>query len=349
MKTLRPSFHPAQLALPFLAVFIVLLLTGCAAPGEGRATPTAVATPAATLNPQAVSWSAWQSGPHADTYALEKGPNTYCAACHSPANWDPEAVIDPPPNCVSCKFPTEPEPRIAAGNPLVPESEWASIGCEVCHREVNGIYESQISWWNTVTGFHETVSNTTELCEKCHLNRPPFLQHQRVIGDQAHAGFTCTQCHNAHTGYSNCRDCHGVSLSQIARVIPEHAEVNSNDDCEACHPAAWGGHNMMVRQAGNDDCMSCHGYLMGSPTLTNAQVAHSEFHKMVTCIACHDASGLDVQPDEETGFWWPYRTLNIPVGSVEEPYQSHQLSRSVRCDRCHFEANPWSLSLRPLE
>jgi hypothetical protein len=60
--------------------------------------------------------NAWENSTHAYTYALEKGPNTCCAGYHSPANWNPAATINEPPNCVSCKFPFETEPRVADGN-----------------------------------------------------------------------------------------------------------------------------------------------------------------------------------------------------------------------------------------
>src|SRR5690606_4502552 len=56
---------------------------------------------------------AWEGSPHGNTYDLGKGPNTYCSRCHSPQNWDPESTTDRPPNCVTCKFPTDPELRIA--------------------------------------------------------------------------------------------------------------------------------------------------------------------------------------------------------------------------------------------
>ncbi len=68
-------------------------------------------------------YAALEEGPHGDTWGEGKGPNTWCARCHSPQNWDPAAFVGPPPSCMTCKFPTDDEMRIAEGNPFVPEEE----------------------------------------------------------------------------------------------------------------------------------------------------------------------------------------------------------------------------------
>ena len=327
-----------------LAIICILLLSSCNPEGETDLTPEPTAEPTPAGPNQTVFWNAWEAGPHADTYDLEKGPNTYCAKCHSPTNWDPAAVVDPPPNCVSCKFPFESEPRIAKGNPLVPEDEWNSIGCEVCHKVENGVAAEEISWLDPITGYSETVTSTTELCEKCHLDTPPLLSHQRALGTGAHAGYLCTDCHNPHTTYSACNDCHRISLTEIPVVIPEHLQVTMNDNCEACHAAAWEEHNMQLKAAGNDDCMSCHGVLMGRTTLAPIQLAHSEYHALLVCVACHDASGLEVGPIEGQAAWVTFRTTQSPGGSQTDPYQSHTLQKVVSCDRCHYVDNPWNLN-----
>src|SRR5512139_3462523 len=53
--------------------------------------PVAIRTP--TASAQSVVWAKWQSGPHGNTYGLDKGPNTYCSRCHSPQNWDPASKV----------------------------------------------------------------------------------------------------------------------------------------------------------------------------------------------------------------------------------------------------------------
>ncbi|MCZ7672106.1 MAG: hypothetical protein M5U34_35770 [Chloroflexi bacterium] len=44
--------------------------------------PTEIEVTAVPSHPE--QQSKWENGPHANTYALEKGPNTYCAKCHAP-------------------------------------------------------------------------------------------------------------------------------------------------------------------------------------------------------------------------------------------------------------------------
>jgi len=212
---------------------------------------------------QKAIWISWESGPHADTYDLEKGPNTYCAKCHSPTNWDIAAKIDPPPNCVSCKFASESEPRIAQGNPLVPESEWNDIGCEVCHVVTDGMAEAGIGWLNPTTGYHETVANATELCEKCHLDNQT-LRHKIDLGESAHADFDCVQCHDPHSLRASCTDCHSNITMSTTTVSINHPSAKSDDECRSCHPKAWDNHDREIKLGGNDDCMTCHVDLIGA-------------------------------------------------------------------------------------
>lgn len=235
-------------------------------------------------------WTKWQNGPHAQTYALEKGPNTYCAKCHAPANWDPAATIDNPPNCVSCKFPFEAAPRIAAGNPLVDENEWENIGCNVCHREQDGLIQPEVAWFNVATGYYEVVPNTTMLCEKCHLDNDT-LAHKRELAGGVHAEFQCTDCHDAHDTQADCVECHQEELTD---------------------------------------------------PLVDHQM-YSDSHRGLVCIACHDASGLQVGPAENQDVWVTFRTTELLGRVNSEPYQSHVVQREVACHRCHFADNPWEL------
>lgn len=337
-----------------------VLLVGCSTEGgkEGEAAapadspPTAGTTEAteatrAVEAEQAAYYAAWERSPHADTYAEEKGPNTYCARCHSPANWDPEATIDRPPNCVSCKFPSDEEMRVAKGNPPVPEEEWVSIGCPVCHRVTEeGVVQPEIAWRSRTSGYYESVPNSTALCEKCHLDNET-LAHHRELGE-AHAGFTCTECHDPHDASASCAACHTVNRERPPRLVPEHADVdgsdvNGNEDCAECHRGAWDSHPMHVTQSGNDNCMGCHAELMGQETLTRKQVGHSAYHADVHCVACHDATSLQIRQLQDEEAWTTFRTRELLGRALEEPYQSHTLQREVDCRRCHYPHNPWQL------
>jgi hypothetical protein len=216
-----------------------LLLVACGSPGAVQVAtptlePTATPVPAEVLEIQAKL----KDGPHGIGYDLSHGPNTYCSRCHSPENWDPAARVDPPPNCVSCKFPNEPEPRLAVSNPLIPVEEWKGISCEVCHVVRDNEVQAQIAWLDVQTGYHNTVASSTELCGKCHADTET-LRHQRNLGEGAHADFTCTQCHEPHSVAAGCSttDCHPALADPAFShpgSEPEHAAVK----CVACHDAS---------------------------------------------------------------------------------------------------------------
>lgn len=304
-------------------------------------TPTVMQEPTMTNKMQAVT-DAWKSSIHANTYSLEKGPNTYCAKCHSPLNWDDEAKVDQPPNCVSCKFAFEAEPRIAVGNPLVPEEDWKNIDCLVCHK-INEEQETvQLGWLNTITGYHETVANTTELCEKCHLDNQT-LRHKRMLGENAHVSFQCTDCHDPHSLRANCKNCHSISLDATPTEALDHPPSRTNEDCILCHPNAWDEHDRTIQEAGNDDCGSCHVELVDQMKKAEMAQAHSILHANVSCVACHDASGLEVGLFETNNILIPFRTTELLGRQNTKPYQSHALQRDVDCGRCHYSGNPWNL------
>lgn len=212
------------------------------APASTEQAPSTVTGPAATPTEVGIDLApieaAWMGSPHGNTYNLGKGPNTFCARCHSPENWDPAAKPDQPPNCVSCKFPFDTEVRVAASNPLVPQPDWKDIGCVVCHATDDGSVKPDIAWFNTVTGYHETVTSTTELCEKCHTDTET-IRHRRDLGQAAHADFTCTDCHDPHTTAASCgaAGCHETVGSE-SPPIPGHDADHASVTCVACHDAS---------------------------------------------------------------------------------------------------------------
>jgi hypothetical protein len=185
---------------------------------------------------QTIAWQNWMSGPHSSTYDLGKGPNTYCARCHSPMNWDPSSRIDEPPNCVTCKFDFESAPRIALSNPLVPEMDWKNISCGICHSNLDDTF--RISWFNNTTGTHETVTSTTELCEKCHRDTETIL-HKRDLGKDIHSAFVCTDCHDSHSTTASCSNakCH-VEVLLNSPFILGHDAAHDGVICVSCHDSS---------------------------------------------------------------------------------------------------------------
>ncbi|MCA9957677.1 MAG: hypothetical protein KC443_01500 [Anaerolineales bacterium] len=340
--------HPftQYIGLPGLLLLAITLI-GCQPDVEtavSAAEPTAAAAPEPTAAVQAEYWTAWESSPHADTYALEKGPNTYCARCHSPQNWDIAAKIDPPPNCVSCKFATEPEPRIAQSNTLVAEEEWQDIGCAICHHVQDGIADSAIAWLDITTNYYETVASSTELCEKCHTDTET-LRHSRDISGGAHADFTCTDCHDAHTTAASCTTggCHTDFTTRYPVIIPEHEDQVDAEECTQCHSSVADIH-MNILDETPVACMDCHQLLMGEYAQVRYQSAHSNLHAVVTCVACHDGAALEVGPLPNEGQWVTFRTTSLLGRETTAPYQSHVVQREVDCVRCHYPDNLWGLT-----
>lgn len=280
-----------------LITFICVSCNTFASTSTEQEPPTTIVIPTTTdfVDPVYLeAWKDWEAGPHSAGYDLGKGPNTYCARCHSPPNWDWNARIDSPPNCVSCKFDFEESPRIAEGNPLISEDEWEGIGCEVCHMVENGITDPAPAWFDQPTRYYETISSSSQLCEKCHMDTET-LKHKRDLGDGAHADFTCTDCHHPHTLLASC---------------------NSED----CHPEVTFSEELSTDYSG-----------------------HTLFHQSVNCVACHDASGLDVGPMEGQDIWTTYRMTELLGRSQTTPYVSHTITNEVVCGRCHFPDNPWDI------
>lgn len=257
--------------------------------------------------------AAWEASPHGNTYDLGKGPNTYCSRCHSPQNWDPASTVDRPPNCVTCKFPTDPELRMATTMEFVAEEDWVGIACDTCHRvDEMGVVQAEIAWRSPLTDEYIDVSNSNELCTKCHLTSQGVsstggrgVTHEIYLGGSAHknwAGMTtttrrpeyCSDCHDPHTQQpKTCQECHSID------------------------------------------------------TATHAMGSYPMMAETVSCMACHEASGMDVgpHPDEAmNGVWVPLvsevgRSGQLTTSAVV----SHSVQWLVACDRCHSEGNAFEL------
>jgi hypothetical protein len=269
--------------------------------------PTAEPTPEPPPD-QSMYLAAWMEGPH-DTYDVGHGPNTWCARCHSPQNWDPEAIVGPPPACITCKFPTDEEIRIAPGNDLVSEEDWVSISCNQCHEVDENGTAGKVAWLNPISMQYQEVNTTTELCEKCHVTTTgnafgSGVDHKITLGGSAHlnyGGFIgdvpppqyCTDCHDPHT------------------TVPK--------ECADCH-----------------DVANLDTHIMGK-----------NFHlAKVSCIACHDSAGYDVgpPPDDPEGMWTTQETTMGRGGPSTDAVISHSPTHEVLCNKCHFAENPWGLT-----
>jgi hypothetical protein len=148
----------------------------------------------------------------------------------------------------------------------------------------------------------------------------------------------------------------GYAWLEIAQ-IEEYADIESADElCEKCHGEVdLPGHQAIVVGGvhAGFSCTRCHNAhdpLAGCTTggchadLEEASIAgHTEIHHLVNCVACHDASGMEVGPSEQTGQW----TTLLPdteAGLGGPEFASHDIQLAGSCDRCHFADNPWGLS-----
>lgn len=308
-----------------LLIILPLLFIACqpaATPEPTQLPPTQeplIPTPTEVPIPdQSVQIAEWESGPHSADYDLGKGPNTMCTRCHSPQNWIPGSKAAAPPNCVTCKFPTDAELRIApsfaeGGMDLVTEEQWVGIPCAQCHEvDENGTASTELSWFAPVSLVYEEIKSPNELCIKCHANAAGAkvssaglsANHEVIMGGSAHLNYAgewpqadrpqyCIDCHNAHTGETKqCVDCHTDTADAHTKVAP----MMSGD---------------------------------------------------ITCMACHDASGADVGRAKEDGLFTtimtsPGRGNNPPTTSE---IISHSIVYMVSCNRCHFADNPWELTV----
>jgi hypothetical protein len=261
----------------------------------------------------ALAQALWDEGPHGNTYDLGKGPNTYCSRCHSPQNWDPMATTGPPPNCVTCKFPTDPELRIAPTMDFVSEEDWLGIGCETCHVTIDGNLQPELAWFNPLTEEHEPVNTPTELCQKCHVTTQGVsatggrgVTHGITLGGSAHANWAGALPQAPRPQY--CSDCHNPHSTQPAQ------------------------------------CVDCHESVLELDTHIKGQ---NEAHANVTCLACHDAEGWmsGPHPDEDMGgIWVTLETSVSRTGETVTSYiKSHSIQWQVDCTRCHFDGNSWDL------
>ena len=177
--------------------------------------------------------AAWNASPHADSYVLnDAGENNTCARCHAPVNWLP-SMDDIPETCLTCKFEVKNPP------PLIAESEWEHISCNVCHEvDKKDNVKPEYAWLEIAQiGEYAEVATPTELCLKCH-NEIDLPEHGVAQLGGAHADYECTQCHDAHDTVASCGavDCHDDVVTP-AEPIPGHDEDHQSVACVACHDA----------------------------------------------------------------------------------------------------------------
>ncbi|MBU8913606.1 MAG: hypothetical protein KOO61_06240 [Spirochaetales bacterium] len=148
-----------------IALLAVFLLAACDAPTDPAPSEEEIAALEANIAAVEVLWS---DSSHNNVWNQREGTNTYCARCHSPGNWDPDAMRGGPVpgSCFNCHL--GPSLRTnALGNEAIAEEDFEGINCSTCHEEGHG---SDIAIWNNATEGYDAVATSDELCGKCHVD-----------------------------------------------------------------------------------------------------------------------------------------------------------------------------------
>lgn len=224
---------PQKQFLPLLLLFLALLCACSDGDDSTQVVASEDGSPEGTVvvaqDPQTIQLD-WESGAHADTFVVsDDGTNSTCARCHAPLVWVP-TIDDMPESCATCKFDVEEPP------PFLAEEEWRAIECHVCHQGDRDEVSPEIAWLEIAQiEEYQEVTSVDELCNKCH-STTDILGHVSVVVGGDHYGYSCTQCHSAHSTVASCNaeGCH----AEMPEPISGHDEAHAGVHCVACHDSS---------------------------------------------------------------------------------------------------------------
>jgi hypothetical protein len=315
----------------WLGVLLALSLAACAS------TPQ-VAAPAGGLNPAEASAPATSAG------AGEPAPANTGAAGASGAESTSEALAS------SQTDAPEPQAEATPESAEVIQAKWQAsthaqtyvLGsdgknatCAQCH--------APVQW----------VPSMDEMPESCYACKFEIDPPPPVIAEADWTHVECKICHQTKKK----EVLPEIGWLEIAQ-IEQYAVVSSATElCLKCHRTVEVvGHVDQVRQGAHVEmgCTDCHDAHSQTASCAEAGchetmdaraviAGHDADHAMVTCSACHDASGLEVGPDA-AGNWVTFHPQ--PADPAEQvAFTSHNTVLEAPCERCHFADNPWGLSL----
>ena len=232
-------------------------------------------------------------------------------------------------------------------NAFVLDADGNNNPCARCHAPIN--------WM-------PSMDDLPESCFVCkfELEKPPSY-----IQEEAWVSIPCKVCHEVDKKGEVQPE---YSWLEIA-ALEEYASVATPTElCMMCHAPMNVPEHGIVQVGGvheGKECTECHdahdttatcgsGDCHDGVVEPDAQVTgHDEDHKDVSCVACHDAAGMEVGPSEALGYWitfapWSYETVISETETHTETgivaFTSHNLILDASCERCHFADNPWGLS-----
>jgi hypothetical protein len=173
-------------------------------------------------------------------------------------------------------------------------------------------------------------------CDVCHqVSTAGVVDPKPVMWNQATGKYDtiatttelCEGCHTDSIGGSK----HKMTIGGPAHTGQIGLAVQRPSQCTDCH-------NPHSQKA---SCDTCHANVMTAKPNTG----HIPAHAKVSCSACHDASGATVGWTADKKQFATTHVVSNPAGSSVEAYSSHILQRTVSCARCHYEKNPFNLSV----
>jgi hypothetical protein len=192
-----------------------------------------------------------------------------------------------------------------------------------------------------------SVEDMPESCSSCKFEveqPPPYMPPEdwRPI--------ECQVCHEADGDEVEPE----IAWLEIAQIEEYEEVAGATELCQKCHLAGDVAAHTSVVVGGDHEgyeCTRCHNAHSTAASCTGEGcheqmpepiTGHDQAHANVSCVACHDASSLEVGPHPDTGIW----TTFFPSEGEDSlrAFPSHDTQVSVACDRCHFPDNPWGLS-----
>jgi hypothetical protein len=197
--------------------------------------------------------------------------------------------------------------------------------------------------------FIPTMDDLPESCFTCKFTvEPP----PPVIPEDAWTHINCQVCHQVNKrGEVEA----GYAWLLIAAISEYEALESTSELCLKCHAGVdVTGHTAILVEGAHlaMACTDCHDPHSTSASCADstchaaasmtAMAGHDPQHEAIACATCHDNKDLEIDVTD-TGEWITFLTVDAGSEQVIRPFTSHDITRDVRCDRCHFPGNPWDI------
>lgn len=338
-STKNPLSQPALgwIGLILVAVLFVCLISACQS-ADSEIPPTTVgSTPAQDEQTQPGNQTDEASNDTSTDASTDNEGSSSETEGQDPGEQEieDESRTDPEADLIDIQVAWESSPH---ADSFVLNEEGANSTCARCHAPVNWI---------------PSMDDVPAACLTCkfELTDPPPL-----IPESEWEHIPCRVCHeedrrgNLDPAYA------WLEIAQLG----EYADVDTPTElCLKCHNEIdLPDHALSTLGGAHADyeCTQCHD---AHDTVASCTAAgchddvidpaspipgHDEDHQAVSCVACHDADGLEVGPVEESGLWMTFFTVLSPEGEASViPFTSHNTVLEAPCERCHFAGNPWGL------